>query len=44
MRLCEPTGRVSQILHESGFAQLLKIDSHEAQSIAGLKGDAPPAG
>jgi anti-sigma B factor antagonist len=44
MRLCEPTGRVSQILHESGFAQLLKIDSHEAQSIAGLRGDAPSAG
>jgi anti-sigma B factor antagonist len=34
MRLCEPNGLVSKILEASGFANLIKIDSHEGQSLA----------
>jgi anti-sigma B factor antagonist len=40
MRLCEPSGLVSKILEASGFANLIKIDSHEGQSLEafGAKG------
>lgn len=40
MRLCEPNGMVSKILDSSGFAFLIKIDSHEDQSIEALRGGA----
>jgi len=36
MRLCEPTALVSKILDASGFANLIKIDSSEEQSLAEL--------
>jgi anti-sigma B factor antagonist len=38
LRLCEPNGRVSKILDESGFAYLIKIDSDESLSLAALRG------
>lgn len=40
MRLCEPNGRVSKILDESGFSYLIKIDSHEGKSIEALQAGA----
>ena len=39
MRLCEPNGLVSKILEDSGFANLIKIDNHEGQSLEALRGD-----
>jgi anti-anti-sigma factor len=39
MRLCEPNGRVSKVLDESGFGYLIKIDSHEGQSLAAFRGE-----
>jgi anti-anti-sigma factor len=43
MRLCEPNGRVSKVLDESGFSYLIKIDSHEGQSLEALRGNPPKA-
>ena len=40
MRLCEPNGLVTKILEASGFANLVKIDSNEGQSIEALSGKA----
>lgn len=42
MRLCEPNGRVSKVLDESGFAYLIKIDSQEDQSLEALRADSQP--
>jgi anti-anti-sigma factor len=33
MRLCEPSALVTKILEASGFANLIKIDTHEGQSL-----------
>jgi anti-anti-sigma factor len=38
MRLCEPNALVSKILDASGLVNLIKIDTHEAQSLAALAG------
>lgn len=37
MRLCEPNDFVRKILEESGFANLIRIDDQESQSIAALQ-------
>ena len=36
MRLCEPNPLVSKILDASGFANLIKIDTEERQSLEAL--------
>lgn len=36
MRLCQPNDLVKRILEDSGFANLIRIDKEEAQSIAAL--------
>ena len=38
MRLCEPNALVSKILDASGLVNLIKIDTHEAHSLAALAG------
>jgi anti-anti-sigma factor len=38
MRLCEPNALVLKILDASGLASLVKIDTHEAQSLEALAG------
>jgi anti-anti-sigma factor len=37
MRLCQPNDFVKKTLEDSGFANLIRIDDHEGQSIAALK-------
>lgn len=37
MRLCEPKNLVKTILEESGFANLIRIDDYESQSVAALR-------
>ena len=37
LRLCRPNGLVTRILTESGFANLIRIDAEEEQSIAALQ-------
>lgn len=37
MRLCQPSELVRSILEDSGFANLIRIDDHEDQSVAALQ-------
>lgn len=37
MRLCQPNDLVRKILEESGFANLVRIDDRESESIAALQ-------
>ena len=37
MRLCEPNDLVRRTLEESGFANLIRIDDQESQSVAALQ-------
>lgn len=37
LRLCQPNDLVRKILQESGFANLIRIDDRESQSIAALQ-------
>lgn len=37
MRLCQPNDLVRKILEESGFANLIRIDDRESQSIAAFQ-------
>jgi len=37
MRLCQPNGLLKRTLEESGFANLIRIDDEEGQSIAALR-------
>lgn len=37
LRLCQPNDLVRKILVESGFANLIRIDDRESQSIAALQ-------
>lgn len=38
MRLCEPIDRVYKVLNDSGFANLIRTDASESESVAALRG------